>query len=248
MRVPYDAYEPMVFQGEEIVLGIRGFTFGYDFYAPRASVVFHEYAVKSQRRHKVHMFWENNKHAGEGDRSLRRGTGIVGLAPDLDPMTWDHSELNKYGLGNGEHSLLLPCSYALNRVITVRNVSLFYKLFLIDPKGRRATQLCPFVKSGIMHKAFMAFLRPDGMGIDYSHLEDYNTAKVLDDYLTSQQPVWRKNIEGSIKRKDVEGIRYGVEMAGRIGLTKKDPAFIAEARKAMQQIAEEKAAAAKNKS
>jgi hypothetical protein len=57
LRVPYDAYQPMVFQGEEIAIGIRGFTYGYDFYAPRDSVVFHEYAVKSKRRHKVHMFW-----------------------------------------------------------------------------------------------------------------------------------------------------------------------------------------------
>lgn len=57
VRVPYDAYQPMVFQGEEIGIGIRGFTHGYDFYAPRDSVVFHEYAVKSARRSKVHMFW-----------------------------------------------------------------------------------------------------------------------------------------------------------------------------------------------
>lgn len=58
VQVPYDGYQPMVFQGEEIGIGIRGFTYGYDFYAPRDSVVFHEYAVKSQRRKKVHMYWE----------------------------------------------------------------------------------------------------------------------------------------------------------------------------------------------
>jgi hypothetical protein len=57
LRVPYDAYQPMVFQGEEIAIGIRGFTYGYDFYAPEKSVVFHEYAVKSSRRRKVPMFW-----------------------------------------------------------------------------------------------------------------------------------------------------------------------------------------------
>ena len=95
LRVPYDAYQPMVFQvsavqcsavqgkgvewsavtyiewtilicilinisslqGEEINVGIRGFTHGYDFYAPRDSVVFHEYAQKSSRRKKIPMFW-----------------------------------------------------------------------------------------------------------------------------------------------------------------------------------------------
>jgi len=57
LRVPYDAYQPMVFQGEEIAIGIRGFTYGYDFYAPRDSVVFHEYAERSSRRKKIPMFW-----------------------------------------------------------------------------------------------------------------------------------------------------------------------------------------------
>lgn len=57
LRVPYDAYQPMVFQGEEIAIGIRGFTHGYDYYAPRDSVVFHEYAERSKRRKKIPMFW-----------------------------------------------------------------------------------------------------------------------------------------------------------------------------------------------
>eukprot|EP01033_Poteriospumella_lacustris_P021357 gene21357-15837_t len=100
LRVPYDAYQPMVFQGEEIAIGIRGFTYGYDFYAPRDSVVFHEYAVKSKRRHKVHMFWENTKFAGTGQKSLKRATSIIGMAPDIDPASWDHEEMDRYGLGN----------------------------------------------------------------------------------------------------------------------------------------------------
>ena len=102
LRVPYDAYQPMVFQGEEIAIGIRGFTHGYDFYAPVESVVFHEYAEMSSRRKKIHMFWENSEvHKGEGQKSLRRATAVIGMAPDLDPTTWDHSELDRYGLGTG---------------------------------------------------------------------------------------------------------------------------------------------------
>jgi hypothetical protein len=31
LRVPYDAYQPMVFQGEEIAIGVRAFTWGYDY-------------------------------------------------------------------------------------------------------------------------------------------------------------------------------------------------------------------------
>lgn len=45
---------------------------------------------------------ENSAHAGEGQKSLRRGTSVIGMAPDIDPATWDHSEIDKYGLGKGE--------------------------------------------------------------------------------------------------------------------------------------------------
>eukprot|EP01031_Cornospumella_fuschlensis_P035407 gene35407-42917_t len=222
VRVPYDAYQPMVFQGEEIALGIRGFTYGYDYYAPVRSVIFHEYASRSARRRKVHMFWENNKHAGEGQRSIRRATAVVQLAPDLDPTTWDHSELEKYGLG------------------TVRTTSQFYQLFLIDTHERKAVQICPFVKSGIMHRDFTAFLRPDGLGIDYSQLITYNTRKKLDEYLLSQHPVWKKNIEHGIKSMDVGFLTFGIEMAGRIGLDKADPKFVEEARQKLMEIQAEK--------
>jgi [Skp1-protein]-hydroxyproline N-acetylglucosaminyltransferase len=32
VNVPYDFYQPLIFQGEEISIGVRGFTIGYDFY------------------------------------------------------------------------------------------------------------------------------------------------------------------------------------------------------------------------
>lgn len=162
VRVPYDAYQPMVFQGEEINVGIRGFTHGYDFYAPRDSVVFHEYAENSARRKKIPMFWEHSEaHKGEGQKSLRRATALIGMAPDLDPTSYEHAESDRYGVGKE------------------RALTLFYKLFLIDPKARKAVQLCPFVQTGIMHKEFQKFLRPDGLGIDYSFLEDFSTQAEL---------------------------------------------------------------------
>lgn len=42
-------------------IGIRGFTIGYDYYAPERSVCFHHYAVgkNAQARNKVKHFWEN---------------------------------------------------------------------------------------------------------------------------------------------------------------------------------------------
>jgi hypothetical protein len=59
VNVPYDWLSPMIFQGEEMSIGIRGFTIGYDFYAPERSVCFHHYAVgdNARVRNKVHHFW-----------------------------------------------------------------------------------------------------------------------------------------------------------------------------------------------
>lgn len=65
VNVPYDFYQPMIFQGEEMSIGIRGFTIGYDYYAPQRSVCFHHYASKNADRNNVPHFWENSsKYAG----------------------------------------------------------------------------------------------------------------------------------------------------------------------------------------
>ena len=158
---------------------------------------------------------ENTGHAGMGQNSLKRGTAVIGMAPDLDPSVWDHSELDRYGLGK------------------VRDVQLFYKLFLIDTKARKATQLCPFVKSGLMHKAFQPHLRADGLGIDYSGLVDYDTRTVLENHLLSQHPYWEKQIQLFMKTKQKESLRYALTNAERIGLSKKKPELIAAALKVL---------------
>ena len=92
---------------------------------------------------------------------MKRATSIIGMAPDVDPSAWDHSEIDKYGLGK------------------VRPLDLFYKVFSIDVKERSAVQLCPFVKTGIMHKQFQKYLRPNGLGIDYGPLQDFDVKKLL---------------------------------------------------------------------
>ena len=42
-QVPYDAYLPMLFDGEEFSIGARMWTYGYDFYAPNIDCIFHQY-------------------------------------------------------------------------------------------------------------------------------------------------------------------------------------------------------------
>ena len=60
-----------------------------------------------------------------------------------------------------------------------RPLSEFYRLFLINAEERKTTQLCPFVRGGKMHREFVKYLKPNGMGIDYSFLKDFDTAAIL---------------------------------------------------------------------
>lgn len=153
VNVPYDFHQPMIFQGEEMSIGIRGFTIGYDFYAPERSVCFHHYAEgkNKQARNKVPHYWEHtNIYAGTGVKAMKRLLGIVHMNPEVPSSEWDHTEEAKYGIGG------------------VRTPEIFYDTFGIDVVQKRAEQhLCRFVESGDMHKKFNPFLRKDGMGIDY---------------------------------------------------------------------------------
>ena len=59
--VPYDLYQPMIFQGEEMSIGLRGFTIGYDYFAPEKSVCFHHYA-KVSTTSVIHLISRGNKN------------------------------------------------------------------------------------------------------------------------------------------------------------------------------------------
>merc|ERR1712038_1725011 len=157
VNVPYDLYQPMIFQGEEMSIGIREFTIGYDYYAPQRSVCFHHYASedKSHKRDNVPKFWENaNKYSGIGKKSMARLLGIVRMNPEVDKSFWNHEEEDIYGLGN------------------VRSPEKFYSTFGIDVVNKKThKKLCNFVETGNMHRMFMPYLRSDGMGIDYSRVK-----------------------------------------------------------------------------
>lgn len=146
---------------------------------------------------------------------MKRATAIIGMAPDLDPNSWDHSELKRYGLG------------------TVRDLSLFYKLFLINAKERKATQLCPFVKTGIMHREFQPLLRPDGLGIDYTSLANYDTRSKIRTQLERQHPYWEQRLRDGMARKDKEILRDAINNARRVGLGEKNPDLITQAERVL---------------
>jgi len=156
VNVPYDLYLPMIFQGEEIAIGLRGFTYGYDFYAPEFSVCFHTYAegVNEKKRNTVHDFWEHgNLYKGLSQKAMRRLLGIIDMNPWTPRTEWDHREEQRYGKGK------------------VRKTSQFFDVFGIHVMEQEVEQnLCKFVHTGKMHRKFMAKLRPDKMGIDYSKI------------------------------------------------------------------------------
>ena len=146
------------------------------------------------------------------------------MAPDVDPKTWDHSEIDKYGLGKGMFLKILIersitcCAYGvwlwylyipyphLIAVVSflVRDLQLFYKLFLIDPTRRKASPLCPFVNPGHMHTHFQPHLRPDGKGLDYSQLVNYDTTRTLLGLYAKQHAYVSKMLREGISARNAE--------------------------------------------
>jgi [Skp1-protein]-hydroxyproline N-acetylglucosaminyltransferase len=159
VNVPYDWLQPWIFQGEEMSIGIRGFTIGYDYYAPERSVCFHHYSTtgstKESKRHQntVHYFWENkSKYERSSAASMKRLLGIVHMSPEVAIESWNRVEEEFYGIGG------------------VRTPEKFFETFGIDIKEKTIEEnLCSFVNDrGQMHKMFQPLLRSDGMGIDYT--------------------------------------------------------------------------------
>ena len=151
VQVPYDQYEPMVFQGEEIFMGLRGWTYGYDYYTLETSVAFHMYAIKENKskRKKVKLFWENsNLYPGAAVQGMKRLNGIIGTGDPGD--IFYNAEEKEYGLGK------------------VRPKEQFYKLYGIHTDTKTVEDhLCSFVGKPMMN-LFKPHLRKNRMGIDFS--------------------------------------------------------------------------------
>jgi len=157
VNIPYDQHLPMIFQGEEISIGLRAFSYGYDFYTPQHSHCFHYYgtgeaAVKAHRN-TIPTFWENSqKYSGVADKGMRRLNGIIQMNPEIDRNTWNHADETLYGVGN------------------VRELQKFFETFGIDTvKKKTQDHLCQFAGRN-MHWIFKQYLRQNRMGIDYQHI------------------------------------------------------------------------------
>jgi len=156
LNVPYDQHLPMIFMGEEISIGLRGFTYGYDYYTAERSSCFHYYATqdKTGKRNAVKKFWENTHlYSGAETKAMMRLNGIIGMNPEIEPSNWDHVDEKLYGLGQ------------------VRTKEKFFDTFGIDPVKKVVAQnLCRFVGKN-MHRIWKTHLRKDGMGIDYGEID-----------------------------------------------------------------------------
>lgn len=158
MQVFYDEHLPMVFQGEESSITLRGFTSGYDFYSPSRNVCFHKYKHVSLLSDKSHDFLEN-EHIYPDDvyvAALQRLNRIVGLDGKGGVSSSDD---DPYGLG------------------TVRSVLTFMNVFGIHSEKQQVeTHLCCFVEHN-MTELFGPALRANRMGLDYSKIDYFRYNK-----------------------------------------------------------------------
>jgi len=154
VQVPYDQYLPMIFQGEEISIGLRGFTYGYDYYAPERSVSFHIYALKEneKKRHRIKKFWENEGlYPGAPVEAMKRLNGIIGMGDPED--TYYHEEETEYGLGK------------------IRNKEKFFTLYGIHTDTQTVeNHLCRFVGKP-MQSMFRPHVRKNRMGINFDEFD-----------------------------------------------------------------------------
>ncbi len=91
-ETPYDPH--LYFLGEEISLGVRLFTHGWDVFTPNRVVAYHDYTVKPSRpRH-----WDDT---GDPGRSIQRARArlrhLLGMQHSDDPEIV--ADLDRYGLG-----------------------------------------------------------------------------------------------------------------------------------------------------
>ncbi|KAL7539967.1 hypothetical protein ACHAWF_006557 [Thalassiosira exigua] len=147
VNVPYDQHLPWVFQGEEISIGLRGFSYGYDYYSAERSVCYHFYG-----REGVPLFWENDHPRGTDTLAMRRLNSIIRMNLDDDDVNWLRTDELKYGIGK------------------VRNLQTFFDAFGIHVEDQEVeAHLCRFVGKP-MQKEFLPSLRSNGMGIDYNNI------------------------------------------------------------------------------
>jgi len=158
VQVPYDLYLPQIFQGEEMSIALRGFSYGYDYYAPERNVCFHMYALNKFRENRLSVpkFTENKAtFKGVEEKAMKRLIVMLGMNTGGNTEeTYQNIDERLYGLGRA------------------RTLETFFSTFGIHVENQTIeNHLCWFVGEQ-MHRAILPrALRNDGMGIDYHQVD-----------------------------------------------------------------------------
>lgn len=110
LRVPYDFHTPYIFDGEEISMGIRAWTWGYDMYLMDRNIISHLYIPNGSPLRPVFWTTDWGKRWPCQFRSLLRIHRQLHvdpqLSPSVDPATLDLDEWDKYTVGPRRDPLL----------------------------------------------------------------------------------------------------------------------------------------------
>lgn len=139
LRVPHDPYLPYVFDGEEVLMGARCWTNGYDFYVPDRDVVYHIYSPAGVKRP---VFWQSKEWNSKSSRAQReseyRINWILGLhkkyTPRIGANRVDTREISKYGIG------------------TKRSIEDWWRWMGADIEKLETKNLCDKIKKGTMKR------------------------------------------------------------------------------------------------
>lgn len=149
VQIPYDQHLPQVFQGEEMGMALRGFSYGYDYFAPERNTCFHMYALNEYRENRMSVprFSENKKSfRGVADGAMKRLISILrmNINDDNKSESFNRLEEDKYGIGSA------------------RQLTTFFSTFGIDMERKTMeNHLCWFVGEK-MQSNFLPALRDNG--------------------------------------------------------------------------------------
>lgn len=85
-----------------------------------------------------------------------------------------------------------------------------------------------------MHRDFQPLLRPDGNGIDYSKLTNYDTKSKIDEQLRRQIPEAERLLREGIRTKRRADLNYAIFLADRVGIPVVNPTLYADAKAALE--------------
>jgi hypothetical protein len=69
-----------------------------------------------------------------------------------------------------------------------------------------------------MHRDFQPFVKPNGLGVDYSLLTDYDTKASLNTRPSVNNPYWSRLLESAITNNDAKMVAEYVAMFEKLGL------------------------------